>query len=159
MAPRIASALAAEITRGRLEILAARVRGYRAASDRVEVTLAPRSGGERRFTAVRVVNCTGPRRDLGGLAIPLIDDLRAQALAVPDPLGLGLETDNGALLDGSGRASTWLFALGALTCPQWWEITAVPEIAVQIDRLVGRIANPEAAKLSAGDFLDLGAGI
>ena len=55
--------------------------------------------------------------------------------------------------------SGWLYALGALTCPQWWEITAVPEITVQVDRLVGQLANPAAAHLSAGDFLDLGAGI
>ncbi len=106
-----------------------------------------------------MVNCTGPRRDAGAIAIPLLADLRDQGLALPDALGLGLETENCALLDTDRRTSTWLFALGALTCPQWWEITAVPEIAVQVDRLVGQLANPEAAHLSAGDFLDLGAGI
>jgi hypothetical protein len=30
---------------------------------------------------------------------------------------------------------------------------------VQVDRLVGQLANHEAVQLSAGDFLDLGAGI
>lgn len=159
MAKRIADALQAEIAKGRLEIQPARLRGYRRTDDGIEVTLAPRTGGERRFAAARIVNCTGPRRDVGGLAIPLIADLRDQGLALPDALGLGLETENCALLDSSHRPSTWLFALGALTCPQWWEITAVPEIAVQVDRLVGQLANPEAAQLSAGDFLDLGAGI
>lgn len=159
MAPRIAAALQAEMDRSRLEILAARLRGYRPVDGGIEVVLAPRSGGERRFTAARIVNCTGPRRDLGGLALPLIDDLRDRGFAVPDALGLGLETDNCALLDKQGRPSTWLFGLGAITVPQWWEITAVPEIAVQVDRLVERIADPQAARLSAGDFLDLGAGI
>lgn len=159
MAQRIHDAVQAETARGRLEILPARLRGYRLAGDKIEVTLAPRTGGERRFTAARVVNCTGPRRDAGAIAIPLLADLRDQGLALPDDLGLGLETDNCALLDTDRRTSTWLFALGALTCPQWWEITAVPEIAVQVDRLVGQLANPEAAHLSAGDFLDLGAGI
>lgn len=159
MARRIHDALHAETTRGRLEILAARVRGYRLAEGGVEVTLAPRTGDERRFAAIRVVNCTGPRRDVGNLAIPMLADLRDQGLALPDALGLGLETENCALLDTHRRPSTWLYALGALTCPQWWEITAVPEIAVQVDRLVGQLANPEAARLSAGDFLDLGAGI
>lgn len=159
MAQRIHDALHAEAARGRLEILPARLRGYRLVGDKVEVALAARNGGERRFTAARVVNCTGPRRDAGAIAIPLLADLRDQGLALPDALGLGLETDNCALLDSDRRASTWLFALGALTCPQWWEITAVPEIAVQVDRLVGHLANPEAAHLSAGDFLDLGSGI
>jgi len=159
MAQRIHDALHAETARGRLEILPARLRGYRLAADKVEVTLNARHGDERRFTAARVVNCTGPRRDAGAIAIPLLADLRDQGLALPDALGLGLETENCALLDTDRRASTWLFALGALTCPQWWEITAVPEIAVQVDRLVGQLANPEAAQLSAGDFLDLGSGI
>ena len=159
MAQRIHDALHAERARGRLEILPARLRGYRPTGDKIEVSLAPRNGGERRFAAARVVNCTGPRRDAGSIAIPLLADLRDQGLALPDSLGLGLETENCALLDTDRRASTWLFALGALTCPQWWEITAVPEIAVQVDRLVGQLANPEAAHLSAGDFLDLGAGI
>jgi uncharacterized NAD(P)/FAD-binding protein YdhS len=159
MAQRIHDALNAESAAGRLEILPARLRGYRPTDGGVEVTLAPHGGGERRFTAARVVNCTGPRRDAGAIAIPLLADLRDQGLALPDALGLGLETENCALLDVDRRTSTWLYALGALTCPQWWEITAVPEIAVQIDRLVGQLANPQAAHLSAGDFLDLGAGI
>nr|WP_299911052.1 FAD/NAD(P)-binding protein [Sphingomonas bacterium] len=159
MAPRINDALHAQAESGRLDILAARLRSYRLTDDGVDITLAPRGSAERRFTAARVVNCTGPRRDAGNIAIPLLADLRDQGLALPDALGLGLETENCALLDMDRRASTWLFALGALTCPQWWEITAVPEIAVQVDRLVGQLANPEARQLSAGDFLDLGAGI
>lgn len=159
MAQRIHDALDAETARGRLEILPARLRSYRLTENKVDVALAPRAGGERRFTAARVVNCTGPRRDAGSIAIPLLADLRDQGLALPDALGLGLETENCALLDVDRRASGWLYALGALTCPQWWEITAVPEITVQVDRLVGQLANPAAAHLSAGDFLDLGAGI
>jgi len=140
-------------------VLAARVDSYRLVDGGgVEIALASR-GGERRFVATHVVNCTGPRRDLAALGTPLITDLRQRGLALPDALGLGVETEKCALLDTDRRASNWLFALGALTCPQWWEITAVPEIAVQIDRLVGQLAHPKAAQLSAGDFLDLGAGI
>jgi uncharacterized NAD(P)/FAD-binding protein YdhS len=159
MAHRISDALQAQVASGRLDMLAARLRGYRLADGGVEISLASRHGGERRFAAARVVNCTGPRRDAGTIAIPVLADLRDQGLALPDALGLGLETENCALLDVDRRASSWLYALGPLTCPQWWEITAVPEIAVQVDRLVGQLANPEAARLSAGDFLDLGAGI
>ena len=168
MAPRIGAALDALIGGGRLEISAARVRSYRWATqdgaDRVEVTLAKRGGGERRFSAAAVINCTGPRRDLGRLATPLLADLRERGLATPDVLGLGLETENGALLDAVRRPSDWLFALGTLTCPSWWEITAVPEINVQIDNLVGELAQagvprPSHRLLSPEDFLDLGAGI
>jgi uncharacterized NAD(P)/FAD-binding protein YdhS len=168
MAPRIGAALDALIAGGRLEISAARVRSYRwtteGGADRVDVTLATRGGGERRFSAAAVINCTGPRRDLDRLATPLLADLRERGLATPDALGLGLETENSALLDGVRRPSDWLFALGTLTCPSWWEITAVPEINVQIDNLVGELAQADAPRpshrlLSPEDFLDLGAGI
>jgi uncharacterized NAD(P)/FAD-binding protein YdhS len=121
------------------------------------------AGGEGRFAARHVVNCTGPRRDIALSGIPLIADLREQGLATPDALGLGLETEDGALLDSARRPSARLFALGALTCPSWWEIVAVPEIAVQVDRLAAKLAKgeatPDSHPLAPEDFLDLGAGI
>jgi uncharacterized NAD(P)/FAD-binding protein YdhS len=166
MAPRIAAALAGLMDHGQLRIEAGRVVGYRlmrdAAGEQVEVTYAGKDG-RRTFQAARVINCTGPQRDLGRTGLPLLADLRDRGLALPDALGLGLETRDGALLDRQGVGSDRLFALGALTCPSWWEITAVPEIKVQVDRLVARLADEEAgsgpAPLDASDFLDLGAGI
>jgi len=171
MAPRIAAALEALRASGRLEILAARPTAWRrvrcAGRPAVEAALAVRGGGGRRFVAARVLDCTGPRRDLADLGTPLLADLRDRGLAVADPLGLGLETADSALLDSAGRPSPWLYALGALTCPSWWEITAVPEICVQVDNLVAHLAQDGAQDgatapahpLSPEDFLDLGAGI
>jgi uncharacterized NAD(P)/FAD-binding protein YdhS len=53
-----------------------------------------------------------------------------------------------------------LFALGPLTRPAWWEITAVPEINLQIERLVAQLSNPvNAPRLTVGDFMDMGGGI
>ena len=61
------------------------------------------------------------------------------------------------------RPSARLFALGALTCPSWWEIVAVPEIAVQVDRLAAKLAREgdvtQDHPLAPEHFLDLGAGI
>jgi uncharacterized NAD(P)/FAD-binding protein YdhS len=166
MAPRIAAAFAAMIDQGRLRIEAGRIAGYRlvdgAHGEGVEVTYAAKDG-RRVFHAARVINCTGPQRDLSRSGIPLLADLRDRGLALPDALGLGLETRDGALLDRQGAVSGRIFALGALTCPSWWEITAVPEIKVQVDRLVARLADDQATPgrhpLEAADFLDLGAGI
>jgi len=166
MAPRIAAALKRLMHPGRLRVEAGRVLGYRLqhdpGGDRVEVTYSGKEG-RRTFTAAQVINCTGPQRDLGRTGIPLLADLRGRALILPDTLGLGLETRDGALLDREGAASGRLFALGALTCPSWWEITAVPEINVQVERLVARLADehagPAPAPLDASDFLDIGAGI
>jgi uncharacterized NAD(P)/FAD-binding protein YdhS len=57
-----------------------------------------------------------------------------------------------------------LFAIGPLTRPSWWEITAVPEINAQIDRLVREVTTPQPAgglqlPPLADQFTDLGAGI
>jgi uncharacterized NAD(P)/FAD-binding protein YdhS len=111
-----------------------------------------------------VINCTGPRRDLRRSGVPLIADLQTRGLATADALGLGLETEDAALVNARGKPSDRLFALGALTCPSWWEITAVPEIAIQVDRLAARLARAEGKGPSntppaATDFLNLGAGI
>ena len=37
----------------------------------------------------------------------------------------------------SGQPHLSLFALGALTRPQWWEITAIPEISRQAHAVAG----------------------
>jgi uncharacterized NAD(P)/FAD-binding protein YdhS len=168
MAPRVAEAFDALIRGGQLVVKGGRILGYEPnpAPDggRIAVAYAPRGGGEERFLADWVINCTGPRRDLDRCGIPLLAGLREAGLATPDALGLGLETDDCALIDRARRPSDRLFALGALTCPSWWEIVAVPEISLQVERLVARLSDaidpgPRDHPLAAEDFLDLGAGI
>jgi uncharacterized NAD(P)/FAD-binding protein YdhS len=160
MAPRVSAAFARLQASGALEILPARIGGYRPAGRFVEVTLRVRGGPARIFSAGHIVNCTGPGGDFGGTAIPLIAELRDRKLAVADALGVGLETRDCAVIDGGGAVSPWLFALGPLTRPAWWEITAVPEINLQIDRLVAQLSSPVTApKLTVTDFMDMGGGI
>ncbi|MEJ0049071.1 MAG: FAD/NAD(P)-binding protein [Rhodospirillales bacterium] len=160
MAPRISEALTTQQSSGALEILAGRVAGYRPAGPLVDATLRLRNGTTRVVSAGHVINCTGPGGDFAKIAIPLIADLRERRLAVADPLGVGLETQDCAVVDDSGAASRWLFALGPLTRPAWWEITAVPEINLQIERLVTQLSSPvETPGLTTADFLFIGEGI
>ncbi|MGN6517671.1 MAG: FAD/NAD(P)-binding protein [Rhizomicrobium sp.] len=160
IAPRIAKSVDDLQASGQLEIVAGRIAGYREDGENVETTIRLRGGGERRFEAGHVVNCTGPGGDFGRIAIPLIADLRKRKLAVADPLGVGLETNDCAVRDASGNASSWLFALGPLTRPAWWEITAVPEINIQVDRLVNHLTSARPVpSLTPADFLGIGEGI
>ncbi len=160
MAPRVSDAYRKLQSTGGLEILSGRIAGYRLAGRLVEVTLRLRGGAERAFAAGHIVNCTGPGGDFAKTAIPLIAELRERRLAVPDALGVGVETRDCAVIDGGGTASSWLFALGPLTRPAWWEITAVPEINLQIDRLVAQLSSPVTAhRLTVEDFMDMGGGI
>ena len=160
MAPRIDDALKRLMTEGTLDVAAARVTGYAQADGMVEVTLRLKNGKSRVYYAGRVINCTGPGAGFDKAAIPLIADLRERRLAVSDALGVGFVTQDCAVIDAAGLASKWLFALGPLTRPTWWEITAVPEINLQIDRLVAQLSQMTPAwPLTPADFLDIGAGI
>lgn len=161
MAPRIGAALQALLDSGQLRVAPGRLRGFQADSDGITAELVAPHGAVQPVRAARIVNCTGPRSDFGRIDIPLVADLRRRGLLRPDPLGLGLDTADCAMVGQSGQASTWLYALGPLTRPAWWEVTAVPEIAVQADRLVKALTHPEeAAPAPLSDaFLDLGAGI
>jgi uncharacterized NAD(P)/FAD-binding protein YdhS len=160
MAPRVSESFAALQRTGALEIIQGRIAAYRPKGRLVEITLRLRAGAVRTFDAGHIINCTGPGGDFGKTAIPLIAELRDRKLAIPDTLGVGVETRDCAVLDGAREASSWLFALGPLTRPAWWEITAVPEINLQIDRLVAQLSSPVSAQgLTAADFMDMGGGI
>ncbi len=161
MAPRIADRLDALMASGRLRVRAGRVRGLEPAPNGVTVELARRGGGcERIGPVARIVNCTGPRSDFHRLEAPLYGHLRRRDLLHPDALRLGLDTDHGAVVDAAGVASSWLHAVGPLTRPALWEVTAVPEINAQVDALVARLsAGGAAAPTLDLAFADLGAGI
>ena len=160
MAPRVGEAFAKLQGTGALEIVPGRVVAYKPIGELVEVTVRLRGGTQRTFEAGHIINCTGPGGDFAKTAIPLIAELRERKLAIPDPLGVGVETSDCAVINGSGESSSWLFALGPLTRPAWWEITAVPEINLQIDRLVAQLSSPiTAPRLTVEDFMDMGGGI
>jgi len=159
-APRVGKALDTLLADAKLEILAGRIAGYRQADTLVDVALELRGGETRTFRAGHIVNCTGPGSDFDKIAIPLVADLRDRKLAVADALGVGFQTHDCGVLDARGHPSSWLFALGPLTRPAWWEITAVPEINLQIERLVSQITSDSAAQpLSTEDFWGMGEGI
>jgi uncharacterized NAD(P)/FAD-binding protein YdhS len=160
MAPHVDDGLTSLLAKGALEIAAGRVAVYTPNGGMVDVTLRLRGGASRVFRAGRVINCTGPGAGFDRIAIPLIADLRERGLAISDPLGVGFVTQDCAVIDKSGTPSPWLFALGPLTRPSWWEITAVPEINLQIDRLVAQLSRTTSASpLTPADFMDMGAGI
>ena len=160
MSPRVSEAFEKLQTSGALQVWAGRIVGYRPMDISVEVSVRARGGSTRTFSAGHIVNCTGPGGDFARIAVPLIAELRDRNLAVPDPIGVGLETRDCAVIDGDNVPSSWLFALGPLTRPAWWEITAVPEINLQINRLVDQLSSPVTAHpLTVTDFEDMGGGI
>ncbi|OWV69480.1 FAD-dependent pyridine nucleotide-disulfide oxidoreductase [Rhizobium sp. R634] len=95
-----------------------------------------------------LVNCTGMER-AGISHSPLLKEMSRVRLIAPDPLGLGIEVDAVSEVVAPSRISpARLFAVGALTAGQFWEITAVPDIRVQakavVEEIVSKLAAPEA---------------
>ncbi|NGM46255.1 FAD-dependent oxidoreductase [Rhodobacter sp. SGA-6-6] len=100
-------------------------------------------GGEvgASIPAARIFDCRGIRRDPGRNASALIADLLARGRARVDPLRIGLEVDTRCrLVDGRGRPADRLLAIGPVSRAAFWEITAIPDIRDQVQRLATELA-------------------
>ncbi len=143
VAPRIGAGLAAELAGDGVTVLAGRVLGVRPDPAGVTVTFRERRGGTGRIIADHVVDCTGPTSDLTRVDDPLFRGLLDDGVAQADALGLGLLVDaDSRVIARSGQVWDHLFALGPLTKPRFWEITAIPDIrvqAAQVARLLARL--------------------
>ena len=128
----------------RLHVHAGRILRMEAAGRRVRVSW--RARGEVRATTLvvdRVINCTGPDYDARHTQERLLRALIADGIAVPDPLGLGIRTDEfGALVDTSGRIAGNLYYIGPMLRPRYWETTAVQELRAYAERLTWHLARP-----------------
>jgi uncharacterized NAD(P)/FAD-binding protein YdhS len=137
IAPEVAHRIAQMIADGRLEIMAARVVGVDADDNGLGVRYRRRGdSGERALRVGLAINCTGPLHAMSQTRDPLLAGLIAAGEARPDALDIGLATDSSARVIGSDR----LWALGALTKANYWEIIAVPDIRVQAAAVADDIA-------------------
>lgn len=130
-APDVRAALDVEVLRGRIVAL----------RPGLDVEWQPTGAtASQTLQVARVINCTGPASDYAKLDLPLVVQLRRAGWLTPDPLRLGVETDDrGVLLGVDGRAVEGLYTLGPLRRPALWESTAIPEIreqAVALARLL-----------------------
>jgi uncharacterized NAD(P)/FAD-binding protein YdhS len=142
MAGPVADRIDAARANGQLRIVAGRVRDYEIKGDRAEVLYQPRQKDTLvSIEVARVVNCAGPVADYDRISDPLIRGLLRDGVARPDPLRLGLDvTGNCALLNRDGAISRRLFAVGPVTKGAFWEMTAVPDIRRQTEKLAEHLA-------------------
>ena len=143
MAGPVADRIEAARNTGQLRIITGRVRAYTIRDAQVDVLYRPRGAdsGET-ITVSRVVNCSGPGADYDRIREPLVRNLLANGVVRPDPLRLGLDvTASCALLDRTGAISRRLFAIGPVTKGAFWEMTAVPDIRRQAEKLAEHLAS------------------
>ena len=144
MAPAVAASIEVLRDHGQLDIRGGRFQSVQADDHGLTITVVARGSGE--ISTLRVdaaVNCTGPAGSVVDAGSPLLDELCERGLAVPHPLGLGLDTgDDGALRAADGSLSSTLFTIGWLRRGELWESVAIPEIRTQAAEIAGRCALP-----------------
>jgi uncharacterized NAD(P)/FAD-binding protein YdhS len=108
------------------------------------------SGAEHSATFARVIDCRGIRRDAGKNAAPLAQHLLHSGQARLDALRIGLDVDAQCQILGSdGQPSLRLLAIGPASRATFWEITAIPDIRLQAERLAQRLAQSWALARAA----------
>jgi uncharacterized NAD(P)/FAD-binding protein YdhS len=130
------------IARGRLESLE-----HVAARSALRATLRSRDGRQLLEGAV-LINCTGPQAHPLRSGNPLLHRAIADGIARPDPLALGLATDElSRVISRDGAAQRALYALGTLARGSQWELTAIPEIRGQAEVVARNIELFSAARV------------
>jgi uncharacterized NAD(P)/FAD-binding protein YdhS len=132
---------------GRLRVHAGRIVSIVPAGKSVEVTYRPRGQSHPATLRVdRVVNCTGPDYDVTRTRERILRGLLSQGQATPDPLRLGLVTDDiGRLVSANGEVTGNLYYVGPLLRARDWENTAVAELRHQALRLARHLAAMQPA--------------
>lgn len=146
MAPRIADHVERLLAEGYLRVVAGSVTDARQQGAALDLDVRQRGAGLMRLSARHVINCTGPTTDVALRSSPIVADGLARGYVRRDGLGLGIETSACATIAADGVASDWLFAIGPLTRPEFWEVTAVPEILAQGRALAERLSAADATR-------------
>ncbi|WP_240913946.1 FAD/NAD(P)-binding protein [Sphingomonas sp. HDW15A] len=130
IAPQAAAIIDRWSSEGRLKVIAGRIR--EGASGKVTIGL--RNGGLATIATMLAINCTGPNERITESGNRLLRQMLDDGLIAPGPLDLGVRADD------DSRAGENLWALGPMTKGEWWEITAVPDIRVQVEKVAAAIA-------------------
>lgn len=132
IAPAVFAEFDALVKNGTVTAHAGFLQAIRSSDDGLRVDYRPRKRQESANLGIDwVVNCTGMER--AGIAhSPLLREMLDEGMIAADELGLGISVDQRSqVLDVDRCRQNGLFAIGALTAGQFWEITAVPDIRMQ----------------------------
>lgn len=136
---------------GQLEVIAASIVDMQQIGERACVTLKRRkSAHQEELTVAWVINCTGPQSDFAKIQAPLVRQLQADGLIVPDELKLGLVTTPGGALQGNvGHTIAGLYTLGPSRKGMLYESTALREIRQQAHDLAQELTRSNSAWVKA----------
>jgi uncharacterized NAD(P)/FAD-binding protein YdhS len=122
IAPEIADLLSDMMTERQVLVHRGRISGHLEDGRIAWITYRQRGAGTKTLRVHRAINCTGSETDCRRIDDFLIASLLVQGLARPDPLFLGLESDEqGALVDYTGVPANSLFTIGPTRKGCLWE--------------------------------------
>jgi uncharacterized NAD(P)/FAD-binding protein YdhS len=138
MAPAVADRIDAARASGQLEIAAGRLLSVQ--ENETDMTIRYRERHSGLFHKVKIatiIDCRGGNPRFSTTRNPALLGLMEHGLAKPDALDLGLDvTKDFQLINARGEPSGSFFAIGPVTKGVFWESTAVPDIRVQVAKLV-----------------------
>lgn len=150
--PETAATIQDLIAAKQLVVRAGRIRSIAPATDgRIEASFIPRRSANTVKLGVHwVINCLGPDSDLTRVPDPLVQQLLADGLTRPDPLGLGFDlAEDGHCLDARGRTVEQLLVVGPMRRARNWEDTAVPELRRQTAQAARKLVRELCADAAA----------
>ncbi len=137
MAPVIADRIEAARQSGQLKIIAAHLVSVKNQAEHISILYRQRRGlAIEQLDAATIIDCRGGSSRFSTTRNSALISLMENGLAKPDALDLGLDvTADLQVLNARGEPSGPIFAIGPVTKGIYWEVTAVPDIRVQADRL------------------------
>jgi uncharacterized NAD(P)/FAD-binding protein YdhS len=155
--PRTSRALEELRTNGTLHVHAGRLIAMQIAGKHMRVRWRPRGENSERILAVdRVINCTGPEYDLRNTRNRLWHSLFTRGMAAPDPLGLGVATDEfGALRDASGRPALDLYYVGPMLRADHWEALEVEDLRTHAEQLARHLVTADTEQKALKNGMEL----
>jgi uncharacterized NAD(P)/FAD-binding protein YdhS len=149
IAPQGAAAVASLIAQGTLTVQRARAIEVDARDEVLLARLRLPGGAMAERTFDSVILCSGASRIIRDN--PLLGNLVDRGLAQGDAVGLGLSVDAlSRLIDARGATQPDLFAFGPITRGTFGEMTGVPDIVRQIERVVPVFTEARAPTPSDG---------
>jgi len=142
-APRTRAIVDRLIDSGRLILHRGTLVSVERKGERWSVELAARAKGQttRTLVADRILDATGPARDIQTIRQPLVCNLLRRGFLVPDAHRLGAETlPDYRALQRNGLPSPWLHVIGPMLRARYFEATAVGELRLHAAALAARIA-------------------
>ena len=143
IAPQVEAVLDRRTAEGTLRVLAASAVAFRARPDDIESLIRRRKRSETETLHTdHVVVTTGPAHGAVFTTQPFLSGLRAEGLAKPDHLGLGIACDGESrALDANGVPNERLFVAGPLARATFGELMGLPQVSEHALRVAVRVSH------------------